>query len=435
MATTLANAIGLITKFYGGAWDEVYKKEAIASMLTESLGKVRFSMDNARTVKVAKTSFGGLSDYERNNIELGTAEGLSNTRGYKEAAMSVKWETRELTMDRAAKYVIEKFDDEETDGTALMATTVEVNRTIVIPEVDAYCFSHLVEEVNKYGLGNVVAGAISTSAPLAALNAGFKWLDDNEVPENNQIAFVSTAFFNNLRSTPELYRRLDVEGPVDKKISFKIVSYEGRQLVVVPPKRFSVGFAKRPYGGYYFSAAGLPANLVSGGQPLPIDFIVMDKGAAVHVVKYDKPRILSGEAALANTDMDATVYFTRIYHDLFVFDNKVPGIYCHVGGYAGVKFADFSVILNADGIIVSTAEQPAGQLTRIYRTTRLTLPSVGDTWSTDLSTDEGIAEGTAFTAAGTYYLVGVQGGQVIAVKDLVISGTAGAFTYTLSDHA
>lgn len=428
---TLANNIALITKYSTEAWDKVYKKESMASMLADSNGLVQFSIDNAKVVKVAKVSYGGLNDYNRNNIQTGAAEGLANDRGYQEAAASLTWETRELTQDRGAKYVIENMDNEETQGLAVATATVEINRTQVIPEVDAYCFSEIAKQVKAYGLGNYVSGSISASAPLAAFNAGLKWLDDHEVSESNRIAFVSTAFFNNLRSTPELYRRLDVEGSVDKKVSFKIVSYEGIDLVVVPPKRFGVTYTKRPHGGYFFPA-----------DDAGIDFIVMDKGAAVHVVKYQKQRVLTGEAALANTDMDATVLFVRIYHDLFVFDNKVQGIYVHVGGYAAVgAFSDFALLINKDGIVTTILEQPAGNLIRIYLSTSAenVLPAVGTAWTTPASGYAPVEQGTAFTEAsqaGTpYNLVAVCGGQVVAVKDLTITGTAGAFTFSLENHA
>ena len=428
MAMTLANSIALITKYSTEGWDKVYKKEALSSMLSDNKGLVQFSMDNAKVVKVAKVAYGGMNDYNRNNIETGAAEGLANDRGYQEAAASLSWETRELTQDRGAKYVIENMDNEETAGLAVGAATTEINRTVVVPEVDAYCFAEIAKQVKAFNKGNFVDASINANAPLAAFNAGIKWLDDHEVPEGNRIAFVSTAFFNNLRSTPELYRRLDVEGAIDKKVSFKIVSYEGIPLVVCPPKRFGVSYTKRPHGGYFYPA-----------DDKGIDFILMDKGAAVHVVRYQKQRILTGEAALANTDMDATVLFVRIYHDLFVFDNKVDGIYVHVGGYAAVgAFGDFGLILNPEGVVTSIGEIPAGTLTRVYLTTRTAgtspaLPSVGDNWETNLTYDKGIAEGTAFSSAGAYTLIGVQGGQVVAVKTLTISGSQGEFTYTLAN--
>lgn len=443
---TLANNLELITKYATEAWDKVYKAESRAALLSDTDGKVQFSVDNAKVVKVAKVAYGGLSDYKRNNIAVGATEGLAydpNKRGYQEAAASLEWETRELKMDRAAKYVIEMMDNEETNGLAVASATTEVNRTQVVPEVDAYCFSQIISLVEAYKLGNIVKGQYvdgvsgNTLAqyPLSGLNAAFKWLDDNEVPEDNRIAFVSTAYFNALRSTPELYRRLDVEGKVDHEVSFRIVNYEGVNLVTVPPRRFNCGFAKLPKGGFTFSATGLDASLVGAdGKPMPIDFIVMDKGAAVHVVKYQKIKTLTGAEALANTDLDSTVLFVRIYHDVFVFDNKAPAIYAHVGGFtqsAAVGY-DFSLTINGDGIVNFIGEKPAGDLIRIYKTTRSTVPAIGSAWTTDVSTDTGILEGASLTA--DCVLVGVRGGQVVACKDFDISGSAGSYTATLTNH-
>ena len=455
---TLSNNIELIVKYATEAWDAVYKEDSRAAMLADLTGsKVKFSIENARTVKVAKVSFGGLNDYRRNNVQTGGGEGLAydpNKRGYQEAASQLVWEERQIRMDRAAKYVIEKMDDEETNGLAVGSATTEVNRTQVVPEIDAYCFSEIAGQVKSYNKGNYVdltgnSAGISAfqAAPLAGMNAAFKWLADHEVSDENIIAFVSTDYFNALRSTPELYRRLDVGGEIDHKVSFKIVSYEGVNLVVVPPRRFQTNFATLPQGGYTF-----------GSGTAPIDFIVMDKGAAVHVVKYQKTKILDGEAALANTDLDSVVLFVRIYHDLFIFDNKVDGIYVHCGGFTAPAVAsyDFGLRIGGKGIgstaiaigpeiiLTDIVEQPAGDLIRVYATTRVSVPSVGAAWTTDATYDKGILAPFDFkpllteTTPGTIdpiVLVGVRGGQVIAVKDLTFTVSSGTYSAKIEAHS
>lgn len=434
MALTLANQVQLITKYSPDAFDEVYQKESMSSMLGMDKSLIRFSVDNARVVKIPKLSLGSLTDYKRNNIALGEVEGIQphadasgniiGQRGYGDAAASWTWETREMTQDRAARFTIEFFDDEESGGEIVARTATEANRTKVIPEVDAYTFSKIAEEVKKYGLGNYVTGDISASAPLAAMNAAFKWLDDHEVPAENRIAFISTDYFNKLRSTPELYRRLDVEGAVDKKVSFKIVSYEGVPFVVVPPRRFCTGYQTNTVAGYSFTGK-------------PINFICMDKGAAVQVIKYNKLKVLSGEMALAASNLDGFVVFVRVYYDCFVFDNKSLGIYVHVAGDAGVTpKGDFGMILNADGIVTSILESPAGQLTRVYLYTGANWASdstglaVGGAWTTDLTKFTGVAEGTAIVGAGPWHLVGVQNGLIVAIKTLTLSSGV----YTLANQ-
>lgn len=435
MAITLANAIGLITKYGTQGWDKIYKDESRISLLApnDSERRVKFSLENAKRIKVAKLTLGGFNDYTRNNIEVGSPEGLMPNldnfveRGYQKAAAALVWEERELTQDRGAMYTIEMMDDEETNGLAVGSTTAEVSRTIAVPEVDAYAFAKLYADVAAYNLGNVVSGSIS-SAPYAAFVDGEKWLDDHEVGTEGRIAFCSTTFLNALKKSTELTKWLDVESKLDHKVSFKVTELDGVKLISVPPARFKTTFNKRPQGGWY-------------GSGNDIDFILMDSAAAVHVTKYRTQRVLSGDLALAATNMDSTVVYFRIYHDLFVFDNKAQGIYIHYGGLSAVTgLVDFSVILNPEGVITATIDQPAGELTRIYLTERTAgttpaLPSVGDAWTTNLTYDKLVGEGSAFSASGTYVLVGVRGGQVIGVKDLVISGSQGAFTYTIGAHS
>lgn len=433
----LANKIGLITKYSEGAWDTVYKAESFSSLLDRQSNLIKF--DNARTVRVFKGALGGLGNYRRNNVELGQPEGLA-PRGYVQSNLQATWETYTLTQDRAACYPIEYFDDEETAGLSVGYVVKESSRTVVIPEVDAYCFSKIIDYLVKFNfgsiadwtnpgtamLGNLVIGNADNiaTAPIAALNKGYKWLADNEVPVERQIVFASTAFDNALRETNELYRRLAAEPSSDKSVSFHITNYEGRRIVVVPPQRFGVLFATNPINGYHFA----------DDDPY-IDFIVMDQEAAVHVVKYNKVKTLTGEAALAATNMDAIVVYVRIYHDVFVFDNRIVGIYAHVGGFTTPKFNDFSLNMDKKGLVTAVLEKPSGSLIRVYKTTRVALPSVGDNWTTDATTDSVFGEGSIVSASGTIHLVGVQGGRVCAVKDLVVSGSAGNFTYTLGDHS
>lgn len=142
----MPNAIELITKYSTKAWDKVYKAEAISSLLDAPSGMIKFdeAFEGAKTVKIARFESGGLSDYYRANTPVdgnfqhgyGTA-GDGRGFGYQMSSLAVKWETFTMRVDRAARFHIEKFDDEETDGLAVGMATSEVSRTVMIPS--AYC--------------------------------------------------------------------------------------------------------------------------------------------------------------------------------------------------------------------------------------------------------------------------------------------------------
>ena len=329
MATNSTD-IQLITKYSEEGFDKVYKAEACSSVLSKDNKFLQFT--GTKTVKIAKMEFGGLSNYERNNMgdprvdygNPGVVSPLENSFGYGPASAKLTWEERTIRMDRAAKYAIEYFDNEESAGLVVGNALTEINRTQIVPEVDAYCFSEIYKNA-----GNIdtdvetvtLATGVTVNAPLATLNKAFLYLDNNEVPAENQLIFISPNYLNALRNTPELTKFMQ-QGDYDKNVSFKMTQYEGRKLVVVPPQRFQTD--------YVFGERGFRPT----ANAKDIDFICMDINAATHVVKFQKTRILTGDVATAMSNMDGYVLLARIYHDLFVLDNKKVGIYVHTDYFA-----------------------------------------------------------------------------------------------------
>lgn len=140
----MPNNIELITKYSTKAWDKVYKAEAISSILDAPSGMVKFdeSFEGAKTVKIARFQSGGLSDYHRANTpvegDFGTGYAADSTQGfgYQNSSMSLVWDTYTMRVDRAAKFQVELFDNEETDGLAVGMATTEISRTVIIPRAN-----------------------------------------------------------------------------------------------------------------------------------------------------------------------------------------------------------------------------------------------------------------------------------------------------------
>ena len=329
----MANSIDLITKYSTKAWDKVYKAEAISSLLDAPANQVQFT--GAKTVKIAKFTAGGLGNYYRNNDSDGY-DLAGNYFGYAQSTAGLVWEEFTLRQDRSARYQIEMFDNEETDGLALGAATTEISRTIMIPEVDAYCFSEVAKHA-RAALGNLVNASFSYasdgSGAYKYLNAALQYFEEHEVPAEKQIIFVSPKFMNDLRVDTRSVSRL-LQSDMAKDVKFSISSYEGRKLVVVPPQRFKT----------LVTLSGRGINWESGSAA--IDFMVVAADAVLHVVKYNKVKIISGDINLAGGNFDGYSIFARIYHDVFVPENKEYAIYVHTGG-SSTAFA-YSIILEAD---------------------------------------------------------------------------------------
>jgi hypothetical protein len=353
--------IELITKYSTDGFDEQYVMEACSSILRPD--KDGFKFLDAKTVKIAKMAFGGLGFYHSNNAGDPRSDfgGNGNTtdpydsanpdapyygNGYAEQRSDLDWETFTIELDRSAKYVIEKFSNEESAGLMVGKGMAWVNRHVIIPEVDAVCFAKLYQYAGHKvddRLKIVNPNGVSVDAPLAALSAGFTVLGKDEVDDTNQVIFASFDFVDAMRNSAEIFKTLKQED-YSKDVKFRITTYEGRPMVVVPPKRFQTSIALLNKGYRASTAADIAAakagnkNLkIVGDQDNPgqdIDFIIMDKSAAVHITKFEQTKILTGEFALAATNMDAYVMYARIYHDVFVPENKRPGIYVHTGWFS-----------------------------------------------------------------------------------------------------
>lgn len=389
----MANYIELIQKYSSQAWDKTYKRESISSLFDAGEGLFKFT--GAKTVKIATWQSGGLSDYSRNNEYTGVDE----IRGYKDSTMQLVWNEYTIEQDRGARIPIEKFDDEETDGLALGATTTELSRLVIIPEVDAYFFSKVYQEAAKAGTGNIVTTAVGTE-PLKALNAGLTYLDNMEVGAENQIIALSPNYLNSLRNSTELTKFL-TQGDYDKNVSFKMTEYEGRKLVVVPPARFNTEVELHENG---FSLKGQP-----------IDFMILPKDAVTHIVKYNKVKVLDGDLALAASNQDGFVVYARVYHDTFVTKNKRLAIYVHVEGKTGAEAnlgKDTVEMIVKGGKIAELVSFPPEKLVHFAHST--TAVTVGSTIATS-TTINFIKVGDNEPATGYIYTVD-SNRRVLAVK-------------------
>ena len=65
---------------------------------------------------------------------------------------------------------------------------------------------------------------------------------------------------------------------------------------------------------------------VADADGVDINFLVIWKPAVLGVVKHAVPRIFSPQENLV---ADAWKFDYRIYHDIFVPDNKLDGVYVH----------------------------------------------------------------------------------------------------------
>lgn len=402
-----ANNIALIEKYSTKAWDTVYKQESMSAMLDTS-NSLYVQFEGAKTVKIAKWQNGGLHDYYRNNI--GDERVLDNAGGsvpnanfvnqagfgYQKSAARLVWEEFTMKCDRAAAFQIEKFDNEESGGQLVGLGVAEISRTTIVPEVDAYCFSTVASYCTAQ-LGNLKSG-IDTTKPIAALNEAFVYFANHEVPVADQIVFCSPDFINALRNTTEVTKFLAQED-YNKDINFQVLKYQGRTLVEVSPERLRTNILLFGQEGYSWAA-----------DSKKIDFLMVAKSAVMHVTKYEKVKVIGDDLNLAGQGFDGYTIFARIYHDVFVPDNKRYALYCAVSeGDAPAMALD---VLIENQKIKSITTYPGEKIAFVGTTTGT--PTVGGTLSSSTFTAARVGD----KVTGNTKFVAVDGSmKVLAIYD------------------
>lgn len=288
----MANSIDLVTKFQP-ILDEIYKKASKTAMLDAQTKPVSFA--GASVVKVYKTSLVGLGTYSR-------------TAGYPVGNVTGTWETLTLATERGRELFIDRMDDDETLGMAFGTTIGEYMRTLVIPEVDAYRFGVYAGWSGIDG----TTGTLSSGTVLDAFDAAMLAMDENEVPDEGRKLFISSTVYSYLKS--EINRTLGNEGSADRRLQ----SLDNVQILPIPQSRFSTAVTLN--AGATADAGGYTAS----GKD--INFMLMHPSAVLQTKKHDKLKIFDPDT---NQDADGWKIQYRLYHDAFVYDNKVDGIYLH----------------------------------------------------------------------------------------------------------
>lgn len=294
----MATSIALAEKFQP-LLDDIYKAAALTSPMDAMSMPVDFG--GANVVKVFKTSLIGLGDYSRSS-------------GFPAGDVVGAWETLTLAKDRGRGFSIDAMDDEETLGMAFGTAVGEFMRTRVIPEIDAYRFD---KYASWSGITSPSAAALSTAANvIAAVDVAMASLDANEVPREGRLLYCSDSIYHLLKGA--LTRTFTNEGNINREVE----TLDGARVIMVPQTRFYKGVtldagAASDEGGY--------SKTASTGRDL--NFMLIHPSAVLQVAKHNPLRIFAPDE---NQTADAWLFQYRIYHDAFVLDNKVKGVYAHV---------------------------------------------------------------------------------------------------------
>lgn len=287
-----------LSKQYVPLLDEVYKKASVTQDLNANQALIKKGA-NAKEILVPKISMDGLGDYSRNS-------------GYTKGDVSLTYETRTYNYDRGRKFEVDTMDNQETEEVAFGMLASEFIRTKVAPEADAFTFATI---AGLTGISKVNSGAtLSTGADvMAALKVALDQMDDDEVPEEGRLLYITPANLSAIKAMDTTKSREILEG--------------FSKVIKVPQSRFytaidlydgvtnTQGGTDERIGGYAKASAGKDIN-----------FMVIHPSAILKSDKHVASDIITPEE---NQSADAWMQKYRKYGIVDGFDNKRAGIYLH----------------------------------------------------------------------------------------------------------
>ena len=434
------NFIETVTKYLPQAVDKVFKADSKTAILENGSKWIDVSFEETGYIKIANVLMDGLADYRTLNGSTGAApdyahyagqNGSGNRDGFHVGSAGVDWEIFKLQWKRGKEFQVDYIEDEEAAGTLMANLMTEFVRVHVVPETDAVRFAEMYSKTsvalgNRVTIGNSSATALSDANVISTFNAAYEWLSENEVPEEEQVIFVSPRVMAFIRNSTQLTRFLtQADYKSESGITFKVQAYEGRPIIEVPSSRFLSSVVLTDNG--YVPAAGSRA----------IDIMLVSKKAIVPIRKLEYNKIFKPGEVHGFYGYVADFLF---YHGVVIPKNKVPGIYV-AESYTSVSGASVARKLlpllekgttSGTSVMTDFYTRPAGLLGSVVMSN--TAPSLGDVVIPGTTVGyTAIAKNVPFTPDTTnsntkFVLSLIDGyGKVIAISDeITISDVVGA---------
>ena len=279
----------VLAKNYVSLLDEVYRNASATTDLIAPPELVRAG-SNAKSVLYPMISLNGLGDYDRNS-------------GYTDGSVNVNWEEVTFTYDRGTKISVDTMDNQESFDIAFGRAGATLIRDKVVPEGDAYTFAKI---AGTEGISNVAGSYADGAALLAALVEAQGRMDEDEVPYENRLLYI----------TPTLVRAVSA---LDTTKSREILDSFSK-IIKVPQSRFYTKIdlldgkaSEELEGGYRKSADGNEIN-----------FMIVHKDAIVKIDKHIVSNVISPDN---NPNADSYILKYRKYGEVAVMKNKRSGVY------------------------------------------------------------------------------------------------------------
>lgn len=229
--------------------------------------------------------------YSIPTVALGNYTISGTTRYGTPAELNDTVQTLTLTQDKAFTFTLDRRNQDDSAGAkdAGAALRREIDE-VIIPTIDKYRLAAMVT-----GAGNTTsAAAVTASNAYSIFLDAQNMLMDDLVPTANRIAFVSPAFYKNIKLDPSFIKASDMAQ--EMLVNGSVGTVDGVNIVPVP----------------------------SSYLPSTVELIIAHKSAMVSPVKLSEYKTHVDPPGINGTLIEG-----RIYYDAFVLTNKANGIVVH----------------------------------------------------------------------------------------------------------
>ena len=292
---TPVNAFSYATRFEE-MLAQKYSKELASSDLTDQ----GVSFIGAKTVKIPTAAMGGYKPHDRDG-------------GFSRGGVTLTHKVKQLDYDRSIEFFVDAMDVDETNqaATAAKLTNVFLEEQ-AIPELDAYRFSKLYYEYTQAS-ASVDDEALTVNNVLLKFDSFMEALDEAGAPADGRILYVTPRVNSLIKNAIGVYRTFGVQsgaGRIDRAVS----SLDNVKIVSVPAGRMRTA---------YVMTDGFTPDSSAGY----INMILLHPSAVIAVQKHSAIYLWP---AGQHQKGDGWLYQNRRYGDLFLIDEKIPGIKMNV---------------------------------------------------------------------------------------------------------
>ena len=295
-------------KIFQQELDKKFVPGAVTGWMDANTKQAKYAGGNE--IKIPVMSVQGLGDYDR-----------AGGTGAPEGDVTISYQTMVMTQDRARGFTIDEMDVDESNFVAVMGTIMgEFQRTQVIPEVDAYRLSKL------YALADTRKRTYTPAkaSVLEALLADIVAVRDKVGHNAPLVCHISSEAWAILNTDTTLSRMLNIADFARGELTTKVKVIDEVPLLPTQNALMKTAFVFNDAKTEGQEAGGF----VAGVGAKAINWLIVAKNAPLAPCKVDNVRTFTPQ-----TWQKARAWHSdyRRYHDLWVPQNRLDGIFANIG--------------------------------------------------------------------------------------------------------